>query len=386
LPSPPDVPFCIPYELDYWVVLDEMDRCVNDRVLDWRGYTNITRFPSDPCPPPGVMPCHPGLEVTYVTAGQIVCPARVYTMAPGLYLQFHRPLPQPMGGAASTNSFLWDPEVASIVYGHLDPYNEALHSGDPVQRGMYVGSTLCDWETDPTRPYYSIPHTHIELRSREGVGRNWTDLWFSPWFAPLWEGREYSPVMQTPNQYNAILSQWTAWNQPFYAEQYFEAPAPEPTPLPPLLPIAIDGLGADWLAYSPVLTDPQGDTTGGAHTDLKAAFAVTDPNYLYIMIDAYDPPLVPEGASMLAVELKMDLMYAGGASERVGGQINWDGSFWTGLGGEWHQVPGVATGWQDVVEARIPFAGLGSPVEVRLFFVNLWRDLNGQFTGVDTMS
>lgn len=153
----------------------------------------------------------------------------------------------------------------------------------------------------------------------------------------------------------------------------------------PELPINIDGEGQDWHLYEPAATDPQGDTIGGPHTDMKAVFAETDSNYAYCMVEAYDPPLLSEAT----IELNLDLVSADGNTWELHTNIHSDGSFhaWvdTNNDGIWEEYPisGVLTAWGNVMELRLPLRRIGNPSQVRVTFVNFWCSVSGQWRWVD---
>ena len=158
--------------------------------------------------------------------------------------------------------------------------------------------------------------------------------------------------------------------------------------LPPTFPITIDGEGEDWQSYTPAFSDPQGDTTGGPHTDLQAIYAQTGPNHAYLMIEAYDPSLLSEAT----IELNMDLVDNGGGTRELHTNIRSDGSFyaWTDDDGDgnWERYPisAALTAWANVMELRLPLRQLGSPSLVRPTFATFWCDVDGQWTWVDRMA
>jgi hypothetical protein len=155
--------------------------------------------------------------------------------------------------------------------------------------------------------------------------------------------------------------------------------------VPPALPIEIDGEGEDWQPYIPVATDAQGDTTGGPHTDMKAVFAETGPNYAYLMVESYGPPLLSEAT----IELNIDLVDSGGETWMLHTNINSNGSFssWvdTDGDGEWEEYPitGELVAWANVMELRIPLQQLGYPNQMTVTFVNFWCEVEGEWTWVD---
>jgi hypothetical protein len=155
--------------------------------------------------------------------------------------------------------------------------------------------------------------------------------------------------------------------------------------IPPALPILIDGDGQDWQEYAPVATDPRGDTTGGPHTDLKAVYRETDSHYLYIMAEVYDPPLYPEAT----LELNMEVTDEQGKQWGLHSNLQSDGAyyFWTDNDEdgelEPYRIAGIQYAWGDVMELMIPLAQLQDAVQVDVTLVNLWREIDGQWTWVD---
>jgi hypothetical protein len=158
-------------------------------------------------------------------------------------------------------------------------------------------------------------------------------------------------------------------------------PTPTRTPLVDVN-ITVDGDPGDWQPYSPTLTDPQGDTTGGPHTDMEAVYALSDGTHTYLMFKVYDPPLVEPGT----IELRLDLAYGDGEVVRFGSNIRSDSEFWGDLGGENHRMEGIDVAWGEVLEVRIPWTVMEEPVDVRPVFAALWCDVEGQFTFVDTVT
>ncbi len=147
----------------------------------------------------------------------------------------------------------------------------------------------------------------------------------------------------------------------------------------PRLPIVIDGEGQDWDMYSPVATDPQGDTEIGNGTDLKAVFLEDGPYHVYIMVEAYNPPLASPGT----VELYMDVVDRHGGVERIGTNIQSDGSFWMDLDGEFQEVQEAVVAWKSVMELRIPRKLLGHPTEVNFIVSHFWSHSGDESTYVD---
>ena len=57
--------------------------------------------------------------------------------------------------------------------------------------------------------------------------------------------------------------------------------------------ITIDGSADDWQGIAPILTAPQGGVQVNAPgIDLKALYGMRDDEYLYLLIEVYDPPIV----------------------------------------------------------------------------------------------
>lgn len=148
--------------------------------------------------------------------------------------------------------------------------------------------------------------------------------------------------------------------------------------VPPALPIDIDGSGQDWQSYAPLATDPQGDMTGGPHTDLKAVYFERDPNYLYVMVEMYDPPLPSEGD----IQVSLALTDSTGRPWRSSIHVESGGSLGAGrdyYDDEWesYAIPGAACAWGDVLELRLPFRALGNPLTSTLTVIVYWS-VSGQ--------
>jgi len=56
----------------------------------------------------------------------------------------------------------------------------------------------------------------------------------------------------------------------------------------PIRTITVDGQPGDWAGISPILTDPSGDSTCGAGTDIIALYLARDDQYLYWRMDTAD--------------------------------------------------------------------------------------------------
>ena len=157
--------------------------------------------------------------------------------------------------------------------------------------------------------------------------------------------------------------------------------------VPPELPIHIDGEGQDWVPYTPSATDPQGDTRGGPHTDLKAVYEMADSHYLYLMVEVYDPPLLSEAT----IELNLDVTGQDTQHWWLHTNISSDGTFmsWTDRDQdgelEFFPITGAEVAWRNVMELRLPLAHLGGAEQAKATFVNFWRDLDGQWTWVDLL-
>ncbi len=164
-----------------------------------------------------------------------------------------------------------------------------------------------------------------------------------------------------------------------YGESLMLVVARLDSPPTPMLPISIDGEGADWQSYTPAITDPQGDTTGGPHTDMKAVFAELGPNYAYLMVEAYDPPLHSEAI----IAFGFDLVYGDGSVRWLGGNISSEESLvaWMDDDGDgiMEQIPltEVQVAWGNVMELRLPLWQLGDPAQVRNIFVNFFCEGTG---------
>lgn len=67
------------------------------------------------------------------------------------------------------------------------------------------------------------------------------------------------------------------------------SPATTPTPTgPAVTQITINGDPADWAGYEVLLTDPEGDHSGGGF-DIAAVRAFTNNQYLYVLIETHEP-------------------------------------------------------------------------------------------------
>lgn len=150
--------------------------------------------------------------------------------------------------------------------------------------------------------------------------------------------------------------------------------------------IVVDGNGDDWAGVSPVLTDPQGDTTGPLHTDLNAAYDFKGSDTLLFMVKLYDPPLYSPGT----VELNLNVVAQDNSAWWLHTNIN-DGDFWswTDLNhdGQLEEYPieGELCVWGNVMECSIPLSQLQSPKSAHVIMTNFWMDPGSGWQWVDMM-
>lgn len=150
--------------------------------------------------------------------------------------------------------------------------------------------------------------------------------------------------------------------------------------------IIVDGNGGDWADVSPVLTDPQGDTTGPLHTDLNAAYDFKSSDTLFFMVKLYDPPLYSPGT----VELNLDVVAQDNSTWWLHTNIN-DGVLWSWTDldhdGELEDYPieGELCVWGNVLECSIPLSELQSPKNAHVIMTNFWMDPGSGWQWVDIM-
>jgi hypothetical protein len=121
---------------------------------------------------------------------------------------------------------------------------------------------------------------------------------------------------------------------------------------------------------------------------MKAVYAEMGPNYVYLMVEPYDPPLLADGV----VEFQMDLVDSEGKNYWLATHAKRDGFFssWVDTDGDgepedW-SVTEDAIAWEDVMEARIPLGQLGAPTRIDSIFVNFWCEVDGEWTWGDTIA
>ena len=153
--------------------------------------------------------------------------------------------------------------------------------------------------------------------------------------------------------------------------------------VPSLLPIEIDGDGADWSGYAPLAIDPMGDTFGGPHTDLKALFGEKGPNYLHVMVEVHEPPLESDAI----IQIGGPIYYENGSASRLMAVLGSDGSQMIQVDqydDNWQELDVTAlSGWGDVMELRLPLSAFGNPTEVVIAYLGLAINLQGEFEYVD---
>jgi pimeloyl-ACP methyl ester carboxylesterase len=288
---------------------------------------------------------------TDTIATQMDWPVGVYDFSPLVGYEFdqdaYRQVAQfiYIGDQDTTNSTLWGPGELWRTQSQIDFLNSTFGYTDPV-RLENQASYLVGLDYDVTFKLYP------------GIGHQFTSEMINDTFS------FFHRVMYPNQTYLPIVARGYA------------APA---------LPIEIDGESGDWQPYTPIASDPQGDTTGGSHTDLKAVFAETGPSYAYLMVESYDPPLLSEAT----IELNMDLVDSEGETWMLHTNINSNGSFFgwvdTDGDGEWEEYPitGELLAWGNVMELRIPLQQLGNPTQMNVTLVNFWCEVEGEWTWVD---
>lgn len=252
-----------------------------------------------------------------------------------------------IGDLDTNNSTLWGIGELWRTWDQIDFLNATFGESDPVR---LQGQSA----------YMRSLGYNVTFNMYPGVGHQWTD----------------EMIQDTFDFFRKAIYPWRV-HVPLAVRGYAA----------PMLPIAVDGQGGDWLPFSPVATDPQGDSTGGPHTDLKAVYVETDPNYVYLMLENYDPPLRTEST----IELNMAIFSSTGDDWLLHTNTNSDGSFyaWTDLDGDGQLEPfpisGQAVAWGDVLEIRLPLAELGEPAGMQPTIVAFWCEVNGNWTWVDLM-
>jgi pimeloyl-ACP methyl ester carboxylesterase len=252
-----------------------------------------------------------------------------------------------IGDEDTTNSTLWGTGELWRTQSQIDFLNSRFGDTDPVRLESQA-SYLADLDYD------------IAFRLYPGVGHQFTSQMIDDTFA-------FFRQVRYPTQVHL----------PLVARRYAV----------PTLPIEIDGKGEDWQRYTPVGTDPQGDTTGGPHTDMKAVFVERGPNYAHLMVESYDPPLMKDAT----IELNLELTDDEQGTWLLHTNINSDGSLfgWIDIDGdgEWEEylISGETLAWANVMELRIPLQQLRNPTRMRVTFVNFWCEVEGEWKWVDLM-
>lgn len=124
-----------------------------------------------------------------------------------------------------------------------------------------------------------------------------------------------------------------------------------------VVPIVVDGNGADWAGYVPVVQDPSGDdTTAYNGCDIKDLYVAADDTYLYLMVDFWDgaPDIGWAAASSPAYQFILD-EYNGGA---YGFDVDYVASSWT-LSGINLDTAGADVTALSVLEVRVPLVNIG---------------------------
>ncbi len=134
---------------------------------------------------------------------------------------------------------------------------------------------------------------------------------------------------------------------------------------PSQLPITIDGKEDDWEGYSPVLTDPSGDSQSGNIMDFTELYTARDDNYLYIMVKAGDN----NGSKLWAAQFFVNTdgsNKCSGADKLITIDASRPSPFFVSdiqscddLGD--NALYSAEYAWGDVIEIKIPLIYLGSP-------------------------
>ena len=138
---------------------------------------------------------------------------------------------------------------------------------------------------------------------------------------------------------------------------------PTSTPAGPTVTrITIDGDPTDWADYDVLITDPQGDNSGGGF-DVATIHAFMNDQFLYVLIDSYDPrrdyaqvdlDIVTDNRRFV-VSIRPEICWAGHIGETTSGQ-------WEDIG----EVAGAFIAGRESVEYKIPLGILGDFTELQL--------------------
>ena len=246
-------------------------------------------------------------------------------------------------------------EYNATEYTHLDA--RLVQMDQRVYRGQILGLSLHEHNVAGAAP--PPPTLHFDFVRWSTLG--W---WY---FDPYRYTVQLNPL--PGNFWGSEVSYWTKDNDPQFPRSPVPLPAPTPTATPiTTMRIVTDGFANDWVGVEPVLEDTQGDSLGGADTDLVAAYMVQDDNDVCLMIRTAQN-LNPQWTML---ELMLDLRPGEVCGHRweLRTEVHADNTFSASvedLCGTWNPVTvsGYTVSWRDVLEIRIPRSSLGANEFVR---------------------
>ena len=156
------------------------------------------------------------------------------------------------------------------------------------------------------------------------------------------------------------------------------------------LPFTIDGKASDWQGYTPVLTDPAGDSQLGPVMDFTELYTAKDDNYLYFMVKMGQKPTIQYWFNLL---LDTNSENQCGAADKI---LSFSPLDPTGFGfgnligceedsSNSKQYSGASFVAGDVLEGKIPLLYLGYPDKLDIVKIIGSIFADGRGSSPDTM-
>ena len=148
----------------------------------------------------------------------------------------------------------------------------------------------------------------------------------------------------------------------------------------PAVPIIIDGYGNDW-AGIPSHNDPTDDSENPA-ADISSYSFTQDQNYLFIILKTSMPIMEMQSTLDINIALKAT------SGALISYEFNFEssGKAYGGYSPDaMSQIPGALVVLKDVYEIQVPKLIFGDSTFKEITHITLFTDMNGSWTGVDSI-
>ncbi len=134
--------------------------------------------------------------------------------------------------------------------------------------------------------------------------------------------------------------------------------------------ITIDGSGVDWQGIAPILTAPPGGVqVNAAGLDLKALYGMVDDQFLYLLLEVYDPPITlqpGEEGGLHYPHFNFNLATVSGEEYALGTYLPYHGQINLYHTSEPFQFIGTYywIAYHNTLELKLPLRLIGNPARV----------------------